>query len=85
MEITINQKNYILLFDTQQDLNASRQYLASTTGNICSRLSSFKYDIGEALPEGGKIEHIITYQEMNDQVAPLLESSKRKRRKKSDA
>ncbi|ANQ52867.1 hypothetical protein MY04_5536 [Flammeovirga sp. MY04] len=85
MEITINQKNYVLLFDHQSELNANRQYLASTNGKICSRLSTFRYDVGEPLPEGGAIEQIITFEEMNSQIEEILESQPKRRRKKVDA
>ncbi|OHX64737.1 hypothetical protein [Flammeovirga pacifica] len=85
MEITVNEKTYVLMFDHQSELIANRQYLASTNGKIYSRLSTFTYDIGEALPEGGKIDQIIAFDQMNKEVEAQIESKPKRRRKKTEA
>lgn len=85
MEVLFNSKNYNLRFDHTTELNSNRQYIASTSGDILSRLSLFNYDVGETLPEGGKISHIISFSEMGELVQVELDKlPKRKRRKKDE-
>ncbi|MBD0400650.1 hypothetical protein [Flammeovirga sp. EKP202] len=84
MEVLFNSKSYNLRFDHTTDLNSNRQYIASTNGDILSRLSLFKYDVGEPLPEGGRISHIISFDEMGQLVQLELDKLPKRRRKKKE-